>query len=110
MNKAVTVPQGLADDDSAAQAVAHVVEEAMAMAAKEHVAEHGRDLSKHLLVAFGGAAPLHAAGLAEKLGLRQVVVPPDASVGSAMGFLSAPLAFEAVKTRPMLLEAAAFDP
>lgn len=104
LRAAITDPQGLGCDELAAQAVADVVEEAMAGAAKAHAAEHGRDLGQTALVAFGGAAPLHAARLAERLGLGKVVIPVDASVGSAIGFLSAPLAFEAVRSRPMRLD------
>lgn len=50
------------------------------------------------MIAFGGAAPLHAARLAAKLGMSQVLVPVDASVGSAVGFLRAPMAFEVVRS------------
>ena len=60
------------------------------------------------LIAFGGAAPLHAARLAEKLGIARVIVPPNAGVGSAVGFLRAPIAFEVVRSRYMRLSA--FDP
>jgi N-methylhydantoinase A len=50
------------------------------------------------MIAFGGAAPLHAARLAAKLGMRRVLVPVDASVGSAVGFLRAPVAFEVARS------------
>ena len=50
------------------------------------------------MIAFGGAAPLHAARLAAKLGMGKVLVPVDASVGSAVGFLRAPVAFEVVRS------------
>ena len=60
------------------------------------------------LIAFGGAAPLHAARLAEKLGIARIIVPPNAGVGSAVGFLRAPIAFEVVRSRYMRLSA--FDP
>ena len=50
------------------------------------------------MIAFGGAAPLHAARLAEKLGMRRVLVPVDASVGSAVGFLRAQVAFEVARS------------
>ena len=55
-----------------------------------------------------GAAPLHAARLAEKLGIARIIVPPNAGVGSAVGFLRAPIAFEVVRSRHMRLSA--FDP
>jgi N-methylhydantoinase A len=104
VSTAVTKPQQLSCDENAAQIVADVVEETMAIAARAHAAEHGRELEDQVLIAFGGAAPLRAASLAEKLGIRKVLVPPDASVGSAIGFLSAPLAFEALRSQPMNLD------
>ena len=54
-------------------------------------------------MAFGGAAPLHASRLAEKLGIARIIVPPDAGVGSAVGFLAAPAAYEIVRSRYMRL-------
>jgi N-methylhydantoinase A len=67
--------------------------------------ENGKDTADRTLIAFGGAAPLHAARLARKLGMRRVVVPQGAGVGSAHGFLRAPIAYEVVRTRPMRLDA-----
>ncbi len=96
------------DGVSAPFGLAEVVDENMASAARAHAVEWGRDISARAMVAFGGAAPLHAARLAEKLGIRTVVVPTDAGVGSAVGFLLAPAAYEVVRSRPMALEA--FDP
>ena len=87
----------------AAHSIAEAVEDSLAIAAQAHAAEHGLDLPKHVLVAFGGAAPLRATYLAERLGIETVLVPPDASVGSAMGFFSAPLAFEALESCRMKL-------
>ena len=87
----------------AAFSVAEAVEDSLATAARAHAAEHGLDLPKHVLVAFGGAAPLRAASLAERLGIETVLIPPDASVGSAIGFFSAPLAFEALESCSMKL-------
>ena len=89
----------------AADAVSEIVDENMAAAARAHAAEWGRDMAGRTLIAFGGAAPLHAARLAEKLALAAVVVPPAAGVGSAVGFLAAPIAFEVVRSRHMLLSA-----
>ena len=82
-----------------AHAVSEVVDENMAAAAKAHANEWGKDISGRTLIAFGGAAPLHAARLAKKLGLKRVVIPSGAGVGSALGFLAAPVAFEVVRSR-----------
>ena len=84
--------------EHAAVAVTETIAELMASAARVHAAETGTDLHGRSLIAFGGAAPLHAARFAEKLGIDHVIVPPGAGVGSAIGFLRAPVAFEIVRT------------
>ncbi|NNK37883.1 MAG: hydantoinase/oxoprolinase family protein, partial [Xanthomonadales bacterium] len=61
--------------ESAAFGLSEVVDENMAAAARAHAAEFGMDLGRRDMVAFGGAAPLHAARLGEKLGVRRIVVP-----------------------------------
>ena len=86
-----------------AHAVSEVVDENMAAAAKAHANEWGKDIAGRVLIAFGGAAPLHAARLARKLGLGTVVVPAGAGVGSALGFLAAPVSFEVVRSRYLRL-------
>jgi len=63
-----------------------------------HAIERARPLERCTLIAFGGAAPLHAARLAERLGIRRILVPRDASVGSAVGFLRAPFAYELARS------------
>jgi len=92
----------------AAYGVSEIVEENMANAARVHAVDRGVDLSDRTLIAFGGAAPIHAAGLAEKLGIRRIVVPRSAGVGSAVGFLRAPIAFQVVRSGMMRLSG--FDP
>lgn len=83
----------------AAQGIVEVVDENMAGAAREHAAEQGQSLAGRTLIAFGGSAPLHAAHLAQKLDLERIVIPSGAGVGSAIGFLRAPVAFELVRSR-----------
>jgi len=87
-----------------AHAVSEVVDENMAAAAKAHANEWGKDIAGRVLIAFGGAAPLHAARLAKKLGLTRVIIPAGAGVGSALGFLAAPVAFEVVRSKYIKLE------
>ena len=99
-------PLGL-DALTAAQGIAEVVDETMANAARVHAVENGEDLGDYTMIAFGGAAPLHAARLCEKLGIDRLIVPPGAGVGSAIGFLRAPFAFEA--TRSVYMRMDAFD-
>jgi N-methylhydantoinase A len=55
------------------------------------------------MIAFGGAAPLHAGRLCQKLGIGRFLVPPGAGVGSAIGFLRAPFSFEATRSAYMRL-------
>jgi len=89
----------------AAFSVSEVVDENMANAARVHAIEWGKDLSTRGLIAFGGAAPLHAARLAEKLGIDTIVVPTGAGVGSAIGFLRAPIAYALARSRYQRLSA-----
>lgn len=86
------------DAPQAAQAIIEVVSENMANAARVHASELGKAAEEHTLIAFGGAAPLHAAGLARKLGIGRVIIPESAGVGSAVGFLWAPIAYQAVRS------------
>jgi N-methylhydantoinase A len=88
----------------AALGVSEIVDENMANAARVHAIESGKDARGRTLVAFGGAAPLHAARLAEKLGLDRVLVPSNAGVGSAVGFLRAPISYEIVRSQLQRLE------
>src|SRR6266849_3039797 len=74
----------------AALGISEMVDENMANAARVHAIESGKDARGRTLVAFGGAAPLHAARMAEKLGMARVLIPANAGVGSAVGFLRAP--------------------
>ncbi|HWL81152.1 MAG TPA: hydantoinase/oxoprolinase family protein [Roseomonas sp.] len=90
--------------EMAAYAVYEMVCENMASAARVHAAERGAVIGQHTMIAFGGAAPLHAARVAEKVGVPRVVVPPNAGVGSAVGFLAAPVAYEIVRSRHALLD------
>ena len=92
----------------AAFGVGELVDENMANAARVHAIEWGKDVSSRAMIAFGGAAPLHAARLAEKLGIDTVIIPNGAGVGSAIGFLRAPISYEVVRSRFHRLSG--FDP
>ncbi|MEM8730064.1 MAG: hydantoinase/oxoprolinase family protein [Pseudomonadota bacterium] len=95
------------DATNAAFGLAEVVDENMANAARVHAVENGEDLSEYTMIAFGGAAPLHAGRLCEKLGIDRLLVPPGAGVGSAIGFLRAPFSFEA--SRSVYMKLSEFD-
>jgi N-methylhydantoinase A len=94
-------------DEHAALGISEIVDENMANAARVHGIESGKDLRRRTLIAFGGAAPLHAARVAEKLGIGRVLVPAHAGVGSAVGLLRAPVAYEIVRGR--LMQLSSFD-
>ncbi|MEO1677317.1 MAG: hydantoinase/oxoprolinase family protein [Pseudomonadota bacterium] len=83
--------------EDAAFGVTEMVDENMANAARVHAVENGRDIEAYTMVAFGGGAPLHACRLCEKLGIDAALVPPGAGVGSAIGFLRAPVSYEATR-------------
>jgi N-methylhydantoinase A len=99
----IGAPLGLSAE-TAAYAVHEVVCENMASAARVHAVERGAVVGQHTLIAFGGAAPLHAARVAEKIGVNKVIVPSNAGVGSAVGFLAAPIAYELVRSRHVRLD------
>jgi N-methylhydantoinase A len=86
-----------------------LINETMAAAAKTHIAEKGGNPQVATLAAFGGAGPVHAYGLAKKLGSPQLIVPPNAGVGSALGFFTAPRAFDLVRSHKVALDIADFD-
>ena len=87
------------DGPLAAFAVSEMVEENMSNAARVHAVEQGKELAARTLIAFGGAAPLHACRMAEKLGMDRVIIPTGAGVGSAIGFLTAPVSYDVVRSR-----------
>jgi N-methylhydantoinase A len=103
MRADVAEPLGM-NEVEAAYGVSEVVNENMAAAARAHLSEWGRGVSGRTLIAFGGAAPLHACTLATKLKIDRVVIPVNAGVGSAVGFLLAPVGFEVVRSRYMTLD------
>ncbi|MCY3819852.1 MAG: hydantoinase/oxoprolinase family protein [Gammaproteobacteria bacterium] len=91
------------DTVTAAFGIGEIVDENMAAAARSHAAEWGKPLADRVLIAYGGAAPQHAAQVALKLGLHNVVIPLGAGVGSAIGMLAAPVSYEVVRSRYMRL-------
>ncbi len=93
------------DADAAAFGICEVVDENMANAARVHAVENGKNISDNVMIAFGGAAPLHAARLCEKLGIEQCLIPVGAGVGSAIGFLKAPFGYEALASSILPLSA-----
>jgi N-methylhydantoinase A len=89
--------------EQAAAGIHRVVNENMAAAARMHAIERGRDLRRLVMVATGGAGPVHAWGVAKSLDMTRVVLPPSAGVASALGMLTAPPAFDQARSLPSLL-------
>lgn len=92
-----------ADAQGAADGVSRIVDESMASAGRMHAVESGKDIGPRTMIAFGGNGPLHATRVARSAGVSRIVVPPNPSVGSAVGFLFAPVSFEIVRSRYSLL-------
>ncbi len=93
----VAEPLGL-DVLRAAWGIHQVVNENMAGAARIHAIERGKDPRAYPVFGFGGAGPVHAYRVAQILDASELVVPMGAGVTSTIGFLSAPLSFDFVRT------------
>jgi len=93
----------------AAWGIHDLVNETMGSAAKTHIAEKGGNPKIVTIAAFGGAGPVHAYGLAKKLGTAKILVPPIAGVGSALGFFTASRAFDLVRSHKVSLKEANFS-
>jgi len=87
----------------AAWGIHDLINETMGGAAKTHIAEKGGNPKIITVVAYGGAGPVHAYGLAKKLKAPRIIVPPIAGVGSALGFFTAPRAFDLVRSHKISL-------
>jgi len=97
MSEVVARPLGLGVTEAAA-GIHSIVNENMAAATRMYIAEKGRDPRRYTMIAFGGAGPVHAYGLAKLLKLRRIVCPLGAGVMSALGFLVAPSAIDFVRS------------
>jgi N-methylhydantoinase A len=93
----VGAPLNLAPE-MAALGVIEIVDENMANAARVHAIESGKSYEGRALIAFGGGGPVHACRLADKLRITRILVPAGAGVGSAIGFLRAPVGYEVVRS------------
>jgi N-methylhydantoinase A len=93
----VGTPLGLTAE-LAALGVVEMVDENMANAARVHAIESGKTYQGRTLIAFGGGGPVHACRIAGKIGISRVLVPSGAGVGSAIGFLRAPVGYEVVRS------------
>lgn len=91
--------------ETAGFAVSEIVDEAMAGAGRMHAVESGKDLGQRLMIAFGGNGPLHATRVARRAQVGRILIPRDPGVGSAVGFLFAPVSFEVIRSRYATLDA-----
>ncbi|MDH3668730.1 MAG: hydantoinase/oxoprolinase family protein [Paracoccaceae bacterium] len=103
LDRAVGAPLELTAAE-AALGVSQIVDESMASAGRMHAVESGKDLGERVMIAFGGNGPLHATRVSRRAGVGRILIPPDPSVGSAIGFLEAPVAFETVRSRYATLD------
>ncbi|MCY3648488.1 MAG: hydantoinase/oxoprolinase family protein [Acidimicrobiaceae bacterium] len=94
---------GLSPVDTAA-GIHEVVNQNMAAAARMHGVEQGVDLRGVTILAFGGAGPVHACGVADLLESDRVIFPVNASVLSAFGTLVSPVRIDLARSMPRLLE------
>ena len=98
IQKHVADPLGISVIE-AANGIHRIVCEHMAVAAKIHAVENGRDIRRYTLLAFGGAGPIHAREVARRSGCQEVLVPANAGVFSAFGLLVAPMKMDLVRTK-----------
>lgn len=99
----IATPLGLSLEE-AAWGIHQIVNESMANAARIHTLERGKDPHRFPVFAFGGAGPVHGFRVAQALGSPVLIVPLGAGVMSAIGFLTAPLAFDFVRSWPSHLQ------
>ena len=92
------------DAVGAADGVSRIVDENMSSAGRIHAVESGKDLESRTMIAFGGNGPLHATRVARSAGVRRIVIPANPGVGSALGFLFAPVSFEIVRSHYSFLK------
>ena len=92
-----------------AEGIIRIINAKMAEGIREVSTERGYDLRNFVLVAFGGAGPVHAARLAADLGMSKVVVPPMPGVSSALGLIMADLRRDFVRSRLRPLEELGVD-
>ena len=93
----------------AADGILRIAATAMSYAVKGVTTERGLDAGDFVLVAYGGAGPLHAVAVAREIGIRNVIIPGAPGVFSAFGMLFSDLRYDYVRTHLMQLADAPFD-
>ncbi len=108
LEKNIGVPLGV-NVVTSADGVSQIVDESMASAGRMHAVEAGKDISNRTMIAFGGNGPLHATRVARRAGVDRIIIPVEPGVGSAVGFLFAPISFEIVRSKYSTLETLDID-
>src|SRR5215468_10545741 len=104
----VAEPLGM-DLTAAADGILRIAATTMSYAVKTVTTERGLDAGDFVLVAYGGAGPLHAVEVAREIGIRRVIIPNAPGVFSAFGMLYSDLRYDYVRTWPTKLDDAPFD-
>jgi len=97
IEKHVAIPLNITIEE-AAMGIHRIVNENMANAARVHILEKGMDPRFFSMIAFGGAGPVHAFGVAELINAPKLIIPVGAGVTSAVGFLLSPIAKENIRS------------
>src|SRR5262245_22167523 len=108
LKEKVARPLGM-DVTAAADGILRIAATAMSYAVKGVTTERGLDAGDFVLVAYGGAGPLHAVEVAREIGMRKIIIPNAPGVFSAFGMLFADLRYDFVRTSLMRLDDASFD-
>ena len=103
IDRSVSIPLDL-PNDRAAWGIHEIIDEDVARAFRIHASERGFDYRNSTMIAFGGSGPVHAMGVAKKLGIPRVIFPFAAGVMSALGLLASPLTFEVSRTRQVFVD------
>ena len=96
LQERIATPLGISLTE-AAFGIHETVNETMAQAAGIQALEKGRKASDYVMVPIGGAGPVHACHVAQKLGMKRAIIPMGAGVASAFGFLASPMSFQFVQ-------------
>jgi N-methylhydantoinase A len=94
---------------AAADGILRIAATTMSYAVKRVTIERGLDAGDFVLMAYGGAGPLHAVEVACEIGIRRVIIPKAPGVFSAFGMLYSDLRYDFVRTWPARLDDASFD-
>ena len=108
LQKEVAAPLGM-DLIEAADGILRIAATAMSYAVKGVTTERGLDAGDFILIAYGGAGPLHAVLVAREIGIRTVIIPNAPGVFSAFGMLFSDLRYDFVRTWPVKLDEVSFD-